>query len=474
MALRLTERLNVLRDNLGPGDNSKTTRSRAFGLYLVRLSILIIRQWIRDKPQQQAAALTYQSALSLVPLVAIAFTLIRLTSDKVVEDQLLNFMATQILPDMQDVTTHLKTFSRNISTGAFGGMGLLVMLATSWYLYDSVGRVFNDIWRTTRRRTLLSRLLTFYALVTLLPILAGTSLYFSGKLIGTNNGLQFLVPLLIQFSALFLINKLLPNTQVRWWAALAGCMVTGLLLEALKHGFITFAKRTMLENYQGIYGSIGLVPLLLVWINLSWLLILLGAEIANALQNLKLLEAEERRRTDDEPINGLSAAQVLAVIAADHTRGGHGVTREAISQRFGLTSQAVEAITRRLVARSLIAEVSGDKEGFIPGRSPSLIRLEEVLGAFRATDLQAASGTTSPALQQLVTDLESSRRTRIAGVTIAHLQPELEKKKRVEEEERPRRRTSSIMALMGLEQDKAPSAEPVEPMPGPIPDEEDA
>lgn len=425
MRLRVTQRLHVLRDVLGApaSEHAPASRRRRLGLYLVRLTLLVMRQWVRDKPLQQAAALTFQTALSLVPLIAIAFTLLRVTSDNAVEEQLLQFISTQLLPDMPDLAEQLHSFSANISTGAFGAAGLLFTFVTSWWLYDSVGRIFNDIWRTPRRRSLVSRLLTFYALVTLLPLLAGLSLYFSGKLVGSGLTAQFLVPLIIQLAALFLTNKLLPNTQVRWWAALAGCLVTGILLELLKFGFVAFAKRTMLENYQGVYGSVGLVPLLLVWMNLSWVLVLLGAEIANALQNLRQLEAEERRRTGDEPINGLSAAQLLAYVAADFERGGRGVPRAALAAEFGLTSNAVDAICGRLVARGLLAEVTGDKEGFIPARSPALIPLEEVLRAFRATDLEAARGRTSDALQQIARDLEAARQQRIAGLTVAALVP---------------------------------------------------
>ncbi len=428
--MRLTERLNAIRDTLAAPELEVSKRQRA-GIFLVRLSIRIIKQWIRDKPMQQAAALTFQTALSLVPLLAIAFTLLRATADQAVENDLMAFVSTRILPDMPEISNYLQTFSRNISTGALGAAGLLFTFFTSWYLYNSVERVFNDIWRTARRRALLHRLLTFYALVTLLPVLAGASLYSSGRLVGTGGGAKFLVPLLLQVGALFLTNKLLPNTLVRWRFALAGTVVTALALEGLKLGFVTFAKRVMLDNYQGVYGNIGLIPLLLVWMNISWLFVLLGAEVANALQNLKILEAEDRRRTGDEPINGVSAAQVLAMVAADHRRGGGGVPREQLSEKFGLTVQAVAEICRRLSARGLIAEVHGDKEGFIPGRLPSSIKLEEVLSVFRATDFEAAGGVTSPALLKVISDLEQARRQRVAGVTIADLEPDLEPRNRL-------------------------------------------
>ena len=124
----------------------------------------------------------------------------------------------------------------------------------------------------------------------------------------------------------------------------------------------------MLRSYSSVYGPLGLVPLVLVWIYTSWLLVLLGAEIAHSLQNLRLLEAEDRRRRDDEPINGLLAAQLLAAVAATHEVGGAGHPKERLVTEFGLTPDNVERVVARLKPRGLIAEVRGDINGYIPGR----------------------------------------------------------------------------------------------------------
>src|SRR6185312_14839171 len=145
-----------------------------------------------------------------------------------------------------------------------------------------------------------------------------------------------------------------------------------------------------------------LVPLVLVWIYAAWVLVLLGAEITHALQNLRLLEAEDRRQRDDEPINGLLAAQLLAAVAATHEAGGAGHPQERLVAEFGLTPHNVDRIVTRLKARGLIADVRGDINGYIPGRAASTIPVEDVLSAFRSTDLEIAQGATSAALRELV------------------------------------------------------------------------
>ena len=117
---------------------------------------------------------------------------------------------------------------------------------------------------------MVGKFLTFYALVTLLPVLGAASIYWSGKLVGDQQRRpSVLGPLAIQFTALVLTNKLLPNLTVKWRAALMGAVVSGIAIEALKWGFLGFAKTMLLESYGGVYGPLALVPMVLLWIYLS-------------------------------------------------------------------------------------------------------------------------------------------------------------------------------------------------------------
>jgi membrane protein len=397
-------------------------RARA-GVYVSRLGIRIVKQWVRDRCPQQAAALTYQTTLSLVPLLALVFAGLRLTRSLDVESRFVDFISTQVFPDLDGVVGHLQTFSDKVATGAAGGVGLAFTLGTCFYLFYTIEGTFNAIWRVAAQRTLVRKFMIFYPIATLVPILAGAYLYWSGKLIGSQSASRFFGPLMIQFLGLFLINWLVPNLRVRWFAALAGALTTGFALEGLKWGFVHFAKRTLLASYGGVYGPLALVPMLLLWIYISWWLVLLGAEIAHSIQNLKLLEAEERRHSNDEPINGLVAAQILAFVAAKFEDGGRGIDRATLSREFGLSVEIIDRVAARLRARGLIAQVAGDREGFIPGRSASRIPLDEVLAIFRSTDLQTAQGAASPELQSLIHDLEESRQARIGDTTIADLMP---------------------------------------------------
>ena len=200
------------------------SRGRArVAIFLYRLSLRILAQWARDKCPQQAAALAFQTALSLVPVTAIAFSLLRAfgSLDARVAAVAVRRPSTSSR-SMADVTDRIREFSGKVSIGALGGGGLLFTLVTCYSLYSYVEKIFNDIWRVGERRTLIGKFLTFYAMVTLLPTLAAFSLYWSGRLVESGSVSRFIMPALIQLLALTFMNKLLPRTNVNWGAAILG------------------------------------------------------------------------------------------------------------------------------------------------------------------------------------------------------------------------------------------------------------
>src|SRR5229473_3016661 len=117
-------------------------RARA-ALYLYRLAVRILFQWAHDKCPQQAAALAFQTALSLVPVTAIAFSILRAMGTLGAESQLSHFIADHVFPQMADVTERISEFSPKVSIGALGGVGLFFTLVPSFPLYSYVEKIFN-------------------------------------------------------------------------------------------------------------------------------------------------------------------------------------------------------------------------------------------------------------------------------------------------------------------------------------------
>ncbi len=262
---------------------------------LLRFISRIIHRFIKDKCIQRASALGYASLLAIVPLVVLGFSVFTSfqafdTISSHVRDALLEYL---IPTSQQAVQSYLGNVTDK--AGALSIFGILGLLITATALLNTMEEAFNDIWRISRKRPLLSKFITFWSLLTLSPILIGASIsitsYFAALPIIQNvaegasaiRHVPFLIPWLISSSAMTALYMALPNAHVPMRHAIIGGMVAGVLFEIAKLGFTFYV--TELANYEKIYGALGTLPVFLVWLYLVWVLVLIGAEVTFCLQH---------------------------------------------------------------------------------------------------------------------------------------------------------------------------------------------
>ena len=203
-------------------------RGRA-ALYLTRLGLRILKQWARDKCPQQAAALAFKTALSLVPVTAIAFTILRSIGSLDAQSRLSEFIATRLFPGMDAVTDRIAAvLGEHQHRRAGRRRGCSSRSSPATRCTATSRRSSTTSGGSGERRTIIGKFLTFYAMVTLLPALASFSLYWSGKLVGAGTASRFLAPTAIEVLALVFMNKLLPRTNVNWKPRLIGRFRHGL------------------------------------------------------------------------------------------------------------------------------------------------------------------------------------------------------------------------------------------------------
>jgi membrane protein len=398
------------------------TRTERRPLYAVRVLIQVIKQWVRDRCPQQASSLAFGTALSLVPLIAVCLALLRASGEFRAESSLVDFLARQVLPvSRDDIARYLVSWAGNMSFQTAGIAGVVTTTTLAFLMYYSVEQIFNDIWRVERRRSLSQKFVVFYAVFTMVPALLGYSLYQATQHGLTEGVLGWVGALVASFGALFLANKLLPATQVRWGAAAIGALFSALAFEAAKNLFHLYVAKVAFQSYAGVYGTLGLVPISLLWIYYSWLVVLLGAEIAHAVQNLHHLE---RRQGDEDQIGGVAAARLLVAIVQSWRTGERALPRGELQARFQLTDEALDRMLHRLRDAGLVMEVEGDTEGYLPARPPDTMTLAEVLSLFRgglgATPMRPP-GAPAARLDEALADLERSTRERTAAITMDEL-----------------------------------------------------
>jgi membrane protein len=398
-----------------------------FSLYLVRLAVQVVRQWARDHCPQQAASLAFQTVLSVVPLLALGLAALRTTGLMEEESAFVAFLSSKLIPvSSSDIAARLTEWSDNISFQSLGLVGLVATVIIAFVTWHSLEQILNHIWRAERRRSLPQKFVIFYATITLGPFLLGVSLYQAARFGISEGGSGVLLSVASSYLALFLTNWILPATRVRIGPAAIGAAVTTVLFEVAKHLFALYVSGFAFERYSGIYGALAVVPFWLIWIYWSWLMLLLGAEVAHAAQNIRLLEQSERRGALSlenellERVNGPMAARIMVAIAAAYQAGTRGLSRQQIADRFDLSADVVDRLVGRLKGADLLVEVDGDFAGLMPSRPPSELSLAGVLAAFRSED-QSSQRLRQTTLGNLLAEIETDTLSRTSQVSLAQL-----------------------------------------------------
>lgn len=240
-----------------------------------------------------AGALSYTTLLALVPLTTVAFAV--LSVFPVFElwmTAIQEFIYSNFVPSSGEaVKAYLQQFVANADNLTF--WGLMFLVVASLMVMATIERVFNDIWHVPQTRKRLHRYLSYWALLTLGPVFIGLSLTITSSLIAlpvfsrsaSLGGLQgFLLgtlPVLFEVLMFVLLYTVVPNYRVRLRHALVGSVFAATLFEIAKHIFTVFVVK--FSSYKAIYGAIAVLPVFLIWIYLSWTVILLGAVVTAAL-----------------------------------------------------------------------------------------------------------------------------------------------------------------------------------------------
>jgi len=311
-----------------------SARTQVLWLWLQGVSM----RFIQDRCLQRASALAYATLLAIVPMVILAFSIF--TSFQGFEhlaQRIQHHLVTYLVPTSQQIVMdYLSTLSgKATSLSIFGIVGLLITVTA---LLTTMEEAFNDIWRIKKRRSHFSRFIIFWSLLTLSPLLLGASIsitsYFAAlpfihDVTQTSSLFQqtpFLIPWIISSLAMTTLYISLPNTPVRFrWAMLSG-FIAGALFEISKLGFTFYV--TELANYQKLYGTLGTLPIFLIWIYITWLIVLVGAEINVCLQRPTALN----KSTTHNPADKLVYFHHILYLAAKAFQTGQSIQISDVSK----------------------------------------------------------------------------------------------------------------------------------------------
>lgn len=398
-------------------DVRPSRRLYLLGAYVAR------RFFVEDRCAGMAAILTLHTLLSAVPIIGTALLVVGLM-DETSGRRLLSDLFRSLVPEgarANEMAEGALALAENVTIGNLGAWGFLVTLFIAFVLFQTLERTYNRIWRVTRRRSVLIKFTMFYTLATLGPLLILYSL--AHPLVpGINFALG--IPWLTSTVGLIALNRFLPNTAIQWRGAILGGVVSAALIEIAKLGFGFYATRFALATYEGLYGSLAILPILLVWSYLSWMVVLLGAQIAYTSQHrrsIALMGYLNRYVLDRLAIqqpSGRTAARLMLAIADHFAQRDAGMREDVLAERFGLGLDVVQESLSRLERAGLLLEADGAGRLWVPGRPLDQITVVEVIELF---DRDHARNPRRDRLGEVWAELDAARDEVIGTLTYDQL-----------------------------------------------------
>ena len=338
--------------------------------------LAVARRFYEDRGAQVAGSLSYTTLLSIVPLLTVALALS--TAFPVFDEAITTlqlFLFENFLPDatgLEAITDQILGFSEQ--AGRLTAIGLVFLLLTAVMLMLTIDDALNRIFRVRRRRPLSQQVLMYWSVLTLWPVLIGASLSLTSYLIGSSSNVLRLVPFVFTWAALTMLYILVPNRHVDFRHAAAGALLAGIAFEFAKRAFAIYLSN--FPTYTLIYGAFATLPIFLVWIYVSWLVVIAGAIFTAMLPGYRVVTSERNRAPGRELTDALDILGVLAR-AQD---AGQVLPLTRIAAQAGVMPHRCELVLERCAGLGWVAKT--EKDGWVLARDADTIRVADIYRAF--------------------------------------------------------------------------------------------
>jgi membrane protein len=399
-------------------------RGQALLYSIARVAYSTVRGLLVNQVTLRAAALTYLSVLSIVPFLAFAFAVLKGLGayssfiDGVVRPYLhATFGANRSLLGAIEL---ILQFVDRTSVSTLGVVGLLTLVYTSVSLLSSAEAALNDIFGAPSKRPFLRQLTDYVTLLVTTPLLVvvaagiATAAESSAVVHFLRETLQLgaVIDVMLRFTslavvgtALFALYVILPNVHVRPTSALLGAAIAALLWQGALMLYVHLQMGV--ASYSALYSVVSAVPVYLVWTYISWIIVLVGAQVAASHQNDRAIGERFVARQMDQALRELLAVALAAHVARDFLAGLPQPDEAALAARVELPPAAVAEILEALVrAGLLVRTVGGGRTGYAPARDPGTIRVKDLRDALRRD--ARADGLRADLHRQLAPELRAA------------------------------------------------------------------
>lgn len=373
------------------------SRRKAVLIRYLRVIILAVRGFSEDKCFLQASALTFYFLLSVVPVLAMVLGIARgFGLETILEARIM-----ETFQEQQEIAATLIQFAHSmleqLKGGVIAGIGLVLLLWTVIRVLSNIEKSFNEIWGIKKSRSPGRKFSDYFAIVFVSPIL----LVFLGSMtMVAMNRLQVatehipvlslfapsvflldrLLPYLLVWAAFSFIYSFMPNTKVNFKAALLGGVVGGTVYHVIQWAYISFQVGA--ARYGAVSGGFAAIPLFLVWVQVSWLVLLFGAEISFAQQNVETYEYEHDCLEASYSLKKLICLRIVHLLVRRFVVGEPALTAQQVSWRLEVPIRLVNEILYELVKSGFVCEARPEdarKTFYQPACDPELLTVKSVI-----------------------------------------------------------------------------------------------
>jgi len=374
---------------------SELTRLKRLLHFALKIVLMVGRDFIQNLVKLQAMALAFKTLLSLAPLLAVVFSLLKAFG---VHNRMEPALAEALAPLGEkgaEITVHLIGFVNKMSAGALGSVGLVTLFITVLSLMGTIEEAFNHIWRVKSPRKLARRFSDYLSAILVGPILVFAAVTITATL--QNNAivqsllslqalgavilfLLRLVPYITLWGAFTFVYMFIPNTHVQLRSAVVGGLVAAVLWQTVGWGFAVFVASS--TRYYVIYSSFAILLLFLLWLHIGWLIVLLGAQVAYAHQHIHFYLGDRELLAQTPAGREKLALHLMLLIGRNFYHGRDPLNVAEIAAQLRLPAGIVKEFMVMFADLKLVLPLA-EEDTYVLARAPETIAVKEILDGVR-------------------------------------------------------------------------------------------
>jgi membrane protein len=371
-------------------------RGQLWLVRFMRLAIVLVRDLAQGQLNLRAMGLVYTTLLSIVPLLAISFSVLKAFG---VYNQIEPIMLAFLEPLGEkgvEITSRVMEFINNINVGVLGSVGLALLLYTAVSLVHKVEEAFNFIWHVSRGRGIGERFSRYVSALLVGPLLVFSAIGITAAAASlgvVREAMEIraigwivlqtgrLTPYVLVIGAFTFFYAFMPNTKVRFVPALAGGLVGGIVWQTAGWAFAQFAASS--TKYAAIYSSFAIVILFMLWLYLSWLILLFGSSVAFYVQHPEYLVKKGGEPRLSNRMREHLTLVIMGLIGRRHIDGRSPWSTDGLARALRMSARAIDEVLVVLQSRNIITTTGDEPPGWLPVRDLDKVSATELLDTVR-------------------------------------------------------------------------------------------